>query len=244
VLTAEGELFYHRCKRIVESLDSAEEDLGLHLSEARGRLHLGIDSDIGEAMLASLIAQFLAGQPRVTIELTLTNGSDDLIGPGHDVGIRLGNLHDSSLIARKLCEIPLVAVASPTYIVRHGAPQHPDELARHNCVTGSDNEWSFSDGSTTITARVPSNWRCTHATARMQAAVAGAGIALLPDRLVAAAIDERTLMPVLEQWNHQRQPLWAVYPQNRYLPARVRLLLDFLVQELGDANAMPFTPQP
>jgi DNA-binding transcriptional LysR family regulator len=242
VLTAEGELFYHRCKRIVESLDSAEEDISLHRSEARGRLHLSVDSDIGEAMLAPLIAQFLAEQPRVSIELTLTNGGDDLIGPGHDVGIRLGSLSDSSLIARKLCEMPLIAVASPAYLARHSAPRHPDELARHNCLVGSDGEWTFSDGSDTISARVPSNWRCAHATVRMQAAMAGAGIALLPARLVAAAIAERTLIPVLEAWNRHHQPLWAVYPQNRYLPARVRLLLDFLVQELGDANAMPFTP--
>jgi len=242
ILTAEGELFYHRCKRIVESLESAEEDIGLHRSEVRGHLHLSVDSDIGENFIAPLIAKFLAEQPQLSIELTLSDGCADLIGPGHDVGIWLGKLDDSNLVARKLCELRLTAVASPAYIARHSAPNHPNELARHNCIVSSNDEWTLSDGVHTSTTQVPSNWRSTHASARLAAAIANAGIALLPAPLVQTAIAAAQLLPVLEAWSRHSEPLWAVYPQNRYLPARVRLFLNFLVQELGDENAMPFTP--
>jgi len=242
ILTAEGELFYHRCKRIVESLESAEEDIGLHRSEVRGHLHLSVDADIGENVIAPLIAKFLAQQPQLTIELTMSDGCTDLISAGHDVGIWLGKLDDSNLVARKLCELRLMAIASPAYIARHSAPGHPGELARHNCIVSSNNEWTFSDGSTTTTMRVPSNWHSTNASARLAAAIADAGIALLPEPLVQSGIAAGQLLPVLETWSRHSEPLWAMYPQNRYLPARVRFFLNFLVQELGDENAMPFTP--
>ena len=242
ILTAEGELFYHRCKRIVESLESAEEDIGLHQSEARGHLHLAVNSEIGESLIAELIARFLTEQPQLSVEMTLSEGCGDLIGPGHDLAIWLGQLDDSSLIARKLCDLQMIAVASPAYLARHNTPRHPEDIVRHNCLVSTDNVWRFSDGHNTLSQRVPSNWRSPQASVRMAAAMADAGIAMLPQRLVCNAVAKQQLVPILEDWCQQQEPLWAVYPQNRYLPARVRLLLVFLVQELGDVNVMPFTP--
>jgi len=243
ILTAEGELFYHRCKRIVESLDSAEEDLGLHRSEARGHLHIAINSEIGEGAVSSLLARFLAEQPQLSLEITLSDGCGDLIGPGHDLALWLGQLDDSSLIARKLCDLPMIAVASPIYLARHNIPRHPDDLARHNCLLSFNNEWIFNDGTTALRKSVSSNWRSVHAGVRTAAAIAGSGIALLPELSVRDAFERQQLTPILSEWCLHREPLWAVYPQNRYLPARVRLLMNYLVAEFGDANTIPFAPQ-
>ena len=241
VLTEEGELFYHRCKRIIESLESAEEDIALHRSEARGNLHIATSSEIGEMLIAPLLARFLAQHPQLSVELTLSDLCGDLIGPGYDLAIWPGQLEDSSLVARKLCDVQLAAVASPAYLSRHNVPQHPDDLAHHNCLLGTHNEWIFSDGITTLRNTVPSNWRSPQTSVRFAAAIAGVGIALLPVAAVSDAIARQQLVPILSAWDQHRELLWAIYPQNRYLAARVRLLLDFLVAELGDVNTTPVT---
>jgi len=243
VLTEEGELFYHRCKRIIESLESAEEDISLHRSEARGNLHIATSSEIGELLIVPLLARFLAQHPQLSVELTLSDSCGDLIGPGYDLAIWPGQLEDSSLVARKLCDVQLVAVVSPAYLSRHNAPLHPNDLAHHNCLIGSNNEWVFSDGTSTLHITVPSNWRSAQTNVRLAAAIAGVGIALLPVHAVSAAIEQQSLAPILSEWNQHRELLWAIYPQNRYLAARVRLLLDFLVEELGDVSVIPTAAQ-
>jgi DNA-binding transcriptional LysR family regulator len=237
--TAEGELFYHRCKRILESLQSAEEDIGLNHNEARGNLHIAIDSAIGEAPFTQLLARFLAEHPQLSIEVSLSDGCGDLIGPGHDLAIWCGQLHDSSLIARKLCDLELVVVASPAYLARHNVPRHPDDLARHNCLLGSGNSWLFSDGKNRVESQVVGNWRSPHATVRLAAACDHIGLAQVPAPVAADAIVRQQLVPVLSEWRHHRESVWAVYPQNRYLAAKVRLLLDFLIIELGELHATP-----
>lgn len=239
VATEEGELFYHRCKRILESLQSAEEDIGLNHNEARGNLHIAIDSAIGEAPFTPLLARFLAEHPQLSIEVSLSDGCGDLIGPGHDLAIWCGQLHDSSLIARKVCDFELIAVASPAYLARHTVPRHPDDLARHNCLIGTSNTWLFSDGNSRIETQVAGNWRSPHASVRLAAACDHIGITQLPAPVAATALARQQLLPVLADWCHQRESVWAVYPQNRYLPAKVRLLLDFLVIELGELHAEP-----
>lgn len=236
VLTDEGELFYHRCKRIVESLESAEEDIGLHRHEARGNVHIALNSSISEALIAPVLARFLEQHPQLSVTITLSDGCDDLIGQGHDLGIWPGQLDDSSLVARKLCDLPLIAVASPAYLARHSTPQHPSDLGRYNCLISSDKDWVFSDGKQTHTQAINSNWRCPQTAVRLAAAIAGAGITLLPAASAKAAIDNQLLLPVLSEWCRQTEPVWVVYPHNRYVAARVRLLLDFLATELGPVS--------
>lgn len=232
VPTEEGELFYHRCKRIIESLQSAEDDIGLNRHEARGNVHIAISSDIGETPFTQLFARFLDDHPQLSIEVSLSDGCSDLIGPGHDLALWSGELDDSSLIARKLCDIAWRAAASAGYLGRYGAPKHPDELTRHNCLLAAGDCWTFSDGNATLSVSVTGNWRSPHAAVRLAAASDGIGIALLPAALADAAIGRHQLLPVLDGWAPAPTAVWAVYPQNRYLPARVRLLLDFLVAEL------------
>lgn len=240
VPTEEGELYYQRCKRILESLQSAEEDIGLNRYEARGNVHIAISAEIGESLFTPLLARFLAEHPQLSIEVSLSDGCGDLIGPGHDLAIWCGRLDDSSLVARRLCELELVAVASPAYLARHSAPQQPDDLARHNCLVSSNGEWVFSDGETRVAIDVSGNWRSPHVTIRLAAACGDMGIALLPRRIAADAIAQQRLVPVLGGWNRQREAVWAVYPQNRYLAARVRLLLDFLAAEFTEfGSALP-----
>jgi DNA-binding transcriptional LysR family regulator len=235
-LTEEGELYYHRCKRILESLQSAEEDIGLNRHEARGNVHIAISSEIGETPFTTLIARFLAEHPQLSIEVSLSDGCGDLIGPGHDLAIWCGQLDDSSLIARKLCDTELIAVASPAYLARHSIPRHPDDLARHNCLVSSNNVWTFSDGDQNVTTAVAGNWRSPHVNVRLAAACDDIGIALLPLSIAREAIVQKRLVPLLAEWCRHRESLWAVYPQNRYLAARVRLLLDFLIAEFAEQS--------
>jgi DNA-binding transcriptional LysR family regulator len=190
--------------------------------------------------LSPALPEFLARHPEMQVELTVTDRVVDLIEEGADLGIRLGTLPDSSLVARKICELERVVCASPAYLRRQGTPRKPEDLLRHNCLNityaPSLRRWPFAAPEGVRHVEVTGNVSANTAESLLQLALLGVGIIRLSDAIVGASVREGRLAALLQDVHHSEPlPLHAVYPQGRHRSPRVAAMIDFLVERFGDA---------
>lgn len=171
----------------------------------------------------------------MVVELDFTNRLLDMVAEGYDLAIRAGALQDSSLIATKLIDRDLHIVASRDYLDRHGIPEDPTDLNGHNCLVGSLSTWRFRQQGRNMDIRVEGNWRSNNGHALLQATLRGLGLAELPYFYVRDELAAGRLTTVLADYRPTDTAMWAVYPHNRHLSAKVRLFLNFLKQRLGIA---------
>jgi DNA-binding transcriptional LysR family regulator len=237
-LTPEGEAYFHRSQRILADIADAEEEVGRFRGQPRGLLRVNVGSAFGMHQLAPALPEFLARHPEIQVELTITDRLVDLIEEGADIGIRLGMLADSTLVARRICEVERMVCASPEYLGRHGTPRRPAELAGHNCLTMANapalRRWPFAGRDGVEQVEVSGNVSATSADALLQLALRGLGVIRLSDVIVGAAIREGRLVPLLEAEHHREAlPLHAVYPQGRHRSPRVAAMIDFLVERFS-----------
>jgi DNA-binding transcriptional LysR family regulator len=232
-LTEAGQLYYQQCKHLVEGLELAELAVTQMQSTPKGLLKVTAPVTYGEQHLAPLLHQFLELHPQVDLDLMLTNQKLDLIEMGVDVAIRLGRLQDSSLIAKRLSTRQLYVCASPKYLERYGEPHTLSELSKHECLVGSVDYWRFRDAKGEKSLRVSGRIHCNSGFALLDAAKRGLGLVQLPDDYVQTALDSGELVEVLSDYRDEREGIWALYPQNRNLSPKVRLLIDFLAERLG-----------
>lgn len=232
-LTEGGKLFLHHCLTILDQVDEAEALLSGYYSEPKGILRVTSSPGFAKHQLLPLIPVFLQQHPGVELDLRLTGETVDLIDGGIDVAIRLGSLSDSSLIARKLGESRRIICASPAYLKNNGVPQTPAELEHHNCLTNSAsttfNQWRFHtpDGEETIS--VSGNFICDTVDSLHDLALQGGGIVRLAEFMVGEDIRAGRLVPLLEKYNRELQPIHALYTHRDHLPAKVRAFIDFLL---------------
>jgi len=233
-LTGEGRAFYQRCMPILEAIDEAERAVAELHGEPRGLLRVNASTAFGHYHIEPLIPGFLARYPDLRLELTLSESIVNLIEEEVDVAVRIGQLPDSSLIARKLGTARRIVVASPAYLERHGTPQTPDDLKDHNCLRLSKatslNQWEFKGPGEPRRIDVSGNFEVNSGIALHRAAVAGLGLIRVGDFTVAADIRTGQLVPVLA--DHELPPktdIYAVYPHNRHLSPKVRAFVDMLV---------------
>ena len=186
----------------------------------------------GERQLAPILHQFLKLHPQVELELMLTNQKLDLIDSGVDVAIRLGRLEDSSLVAKKLSQRQLYVCASPEYIERYGEPHTLSELSNHQCLVGGFEHWRFKENNRPRSVRVNGRIRCNSGLALLDAAKQSIGLVQLPEYYVSEDLDCGELVEVLSDYRDDKEGIWALYPQNRNLSSKVRLLVDFLSEQL------------
>jgi DNA-binding transcriptional LysR family regulator len=239
-LTPEGEAYFHRSQRILADIDEAENEVAKFRAQPKGLLRINVGTAFGMHQLAPALPEFLARHPEMQVELTLTDRVVDLIEEGADLGIRLGTLHDSSLVARRICEVERVVCASPAYLKKHGVPKRPRDLLAHNCLNMAHaptlRRWPFDGAEGVELVEVAGNASATSADALLQLAVLGLGIIRLSDVIVGAAIRDARLVPVLEEVHHREPlPLHAVYPQGRHRSPRVAAMIDFLVERFAAA---------
>ncbi len=206
----------------------------------RGQVRLAGPMSFGLAYIAPALPDFLAMYPDVTVDLHLSDATVDLIGGGFDVALRIGALADSSLIARRMCDVPRYVVAAPAYLERHGAPAHPRELSGHDCLTYSylatPEIWRFTGpGGEEVAARPGMRMRANNADALMPATIAGLGLALQPDFVVWHHLRDGRLKAVLEDWTAPPIGLHLVTPPGGHRPARVNALIDFLATRFAGA---------
>jgi DNA-binding transcriptional LysR family regulator len=248
-ITEEGASYYGSCLRILAELDEAEGALRSGRVELRGLLRVTCARDYGQAFLAPLALRFLAAHPEVSVDLVLDDRRIDLVGEGIDVGIRLGALDDSTLRARRLGHFSRLAVAAPDYLERYGRPSSPAGLEAHRCIVQTTlswgGRWSFAERSSgrTVTSRVSGRLRAGSNLVIRDSAVAGFGVAILPEWLVSEDIARGRLERILPGFEAAGIEVHAVHPSGDFLPRKTRTFLDFLREEWPAATS-PGAPPP
>lgn len=240
LLTPEGEAFLEDCQRILNDLANAEASVSLGGLKATGHLKVSAPAGFGRKHVAPLVREFLQAQPEVTVNLDLSDRLVDLINEGLDCAVRLGELSDSSMISVRLGEMRRVVVASPAYLVAHGLPKTLAELAQHNCLPlGQQRGWTFRDPNkpgATMVLKVSGKFECNDGAVLHDWARAGEGLAWRSMWEVGDDLREGRLVSVLDEWAAPPIGIYAVFPQRRQLPLRVRLFIDLLKATYGDAN--------
>lgn len=236
--TAAGEAFYDRCAQILEDLEAAERAVTQLQTSPRGTLRVSLPMSFGLNYVAPIIGGFLEDYPELELDLDFSDRQVDIVDEGYDMVIRIGNLKDSSLIARKLAPTQRFVCGSPAYFEEHGVPRHPRDLRDHECLLYSYKthgpSWRFDGPDGEVLVRVSGRIRSNNGSALVHAAVSGLGLTLSPDFIAADAIRSGDLQPVLEDWIDSKMDVWALYPHRRYLSAKVRLFVDYLREHFSD----------
>lgn len=238
-LTDSGRAYYQRCLRILADLEEAEQAVTAAHGELRGTVRLAAPLSFGILHLAPALDGFLAEHPELSLDLDLNDRAVNLLEEGVDLAVRIGRLADSSLVARRLAPVRLRVCASPDYLEAYGEPSHPEDLTAHQGLSYSHlpegQQWQFrqKDG-TWLTVRVPTRLRANNGDVLMQAAIDGLGVAVLPTFLCYRAIEAGQLRPILDDHPMHEAAAYALYPSQRHLPRRVRVLVDHLVARFGD----------
>lgn len=235
--TEAGVAYYERCLSILADVEETEAQISRLHDEPRGVLKINAPTSFGTLHLAEGIAEFMQLYPDLSVEMTLNDRFIDPIAEGVDVTIRIGELADSSLIARRLAPARLVLAAAPTYLEKRGIPTHPSELSRHDCLTygyaTTMQRWRLRDGDKLLTVPVNAKMCCNNGEILGAAAIAGHGITSLPTFIIGPAIRAGDLQIVLADYSPNDLTISALYAPNRYLAAKTRVFIDFLVKRFG-----------
>lgn len=237
-LTEAGRTFHLRCQRILADLDEAEAEASDLHGVLKGSLRVAAPLAFGVAHLTPIVIDFMGENPSVEIDLDFSDRAVDLVAEGFEMAIRIGVLRDSSLIARKLVDVRMVACAAPALLAEHGVPDHPDQLKDWPalCYTGSERPdiWRYrntdgTEGSVAMQVRMLSN----HGGMLRDVAIAGQGVILQPSFHVDQAVAQGQLVPILRDFGWLEIAIYTVYPQTRHLSARARALIDFVRSRIG-----------
>lgn len=238
-ITPEGEAFYARARAILNAMDEAEAEVAEASASPRGLLRLHCRSAFCMHQLTPAIPSFQALYPKVELDITISDQPDGKEG-NYDLSIRNGPLDESSVVARRICNLERVICAAPSYLARHGIPRTPDDLQQHNCLWITSlpalRRWPFNTDEGIRIVPVSGNVVANNAETVLQLALAGVGITRLTDVIVGEAIRMGQLVPLLVDWNHvEPVPLYATYPSGRNLSPKVRAMVDFLITTFSSA---------
>ncbi len=228
-LTFEGQSFLDDCQRILNDLANAETAVSLGGMKATGHLKVSAPAGFGRRHVAPLVAAFMADNPEVNVSLDLSDRLVDLLNEGVDCAVRIGGLADSSLISSKLGEMRRAVVASPAYLAQQGTPLLPADLAAHNCLSlGQQRGWFLreSRGGDVGIIKVSGNFECNDGAVLHEWALAGKGLAWRSLWEVGSDLESGRLVAVLDEFAAPPMGIYAVFPQRRHLPLRVRLFVD------------------
>jgi DNA-binding transcriptional LysR family regulator len=241
-LTDAGRDYYEASRHILDALDAADRAAGNHQARPSGTLRINAPMAYGTLELAHWLPRFIASFPELRVDLVCNDRTVDLIEEGFDCALRLArDLPDSSLIARRLAASPLVVVASPAYLARHGTPLVPDDLAHHNCLCYTlaerPTDWAFAPGGrSATTVRVQGNLQANTSVALRGAALAGLGVLACARFIVADDLRRGDLVTVLDDYPMRPRSLYALYPQSRHLSPKVRAFVDFAAAEYAGGS--------
>lgn len=231
-LTETGQAYYQRCRNIVSQLEEVEQAVIDQQERPRGTLRLTVAGGFGEHYVAPAAAQFMQHYPELMIQMDFTNRTVDLVAEGYDLAIRAGVLRDSSLIARRIAARQLLVCGSRDYFDRYGKPMALRDLKNHNCLVGSLPTWRFRDSAGQhVDIKIDGNWHSNNGYALLAAARRGVGLVQLPEFYVYTDLVAGRLQPALEDYQPTDTAVWALYPSNRHLSPKVRLFVDYLVQQ-------------
>jgi len=227
--------------QVLGDLEEAEQEASRAAVVPRGTIKLTTSVNFGVRHVAPAIAAFLAAHPGVRFDVSLSDRVVDLVEEGFDLAVRLGMPGSDNVVARTMGETRLVPCASPAYLQAHGAPQVPEDLARHNCFTYEyvrpRNLWRFLDASgAERTVRVSGSLHSNNGDLLAEAAAQGAGIVFEPAFIVGPDVRAGRLVPLLQEFVAPPIPIYAVYPSRKHLSAKVRAFVDFLLERFAQAQ--------
>jgi DNA-binding transcriptional LysR family regulator len=232
--TEAGQAYYRRCRQVLDDVDELEAAVRDQQAAPTGRLVVAAPTSFGELYLTRAVAAYLDEQPGVSVDLVLADRYVNIVDEGFDLAVRIGALEDSSLIARHLAPARIVTCASPAYLERAGRPAHPLELPAHSCIIDSNfrvpDTWRFQETGQPLGVRVSGRFQVNSALAVRECLLAGQGIGRCPAWAVAEDLGAGRLIAILEQFEALAYGIYAVYPHNRHLAAKVRSFVDFLAR--------------
>lgn len=236
-LTTAGATYLEKCRVILNLVDAAESGTSEENLAPRGMIRLAVPLSFGLRHLTPLLLEFAAAYPEVALDVDYSDRRSNLLEEGIDLAVRIAERLEPGDVARRLGAAGLVVVASPAYLARHGEPQHPDELINHQCLgyngAVSPNAWQFLIDGRPTSFPVRHRLQANNGDALLQACIAGFGIGYAPTFIAADAIAAGEVQPILTAFRSAELGIHAVLPGNRYLPHRVRVLMDFLAERLA-----------
>lgn len=241
-LTEVGERYFNRCLNILGDVEEAEREARQHSEEPQGLLQVSCSTFFAYQHILTRIPEFLEQYQQVRLKLMLTDDVVDVVAEGIDIAIRIGELADSSLIARRLVSNRRVICASPTYVERHGTPMTPDDLAQHNCLILSAykttlNQWRFKDGTGYRELSVRGNFEVNSGNALYEALLAGVGISRVATALATCDLQAGKLIRLLRDYEDDTDGgIYAVFPSDRYLLPKIRVFVEFLINSFSQMS--------
>lgn len=236
--TTEGEIFFARCRELLDNLDEAEAEITSRSGEASGLLKVNVPVTFGVMYLAPLWPVFLARHPKLDLDITLSDRVVDLVEDGFDLAVRIGQLPSSSLISRKLAATRMVLCASPDYLKRCGEPSAPGELLQHDVISyslfSSGENWTFAGPEGDVSVKVVPRMRTNSGDTCRAAALQHQGIVLQPTFIVGADLEQGSLHEIMPGYRSTELGVYAVYPSRKFVSPKVRLLIDFLVEAFAE----------
>jgi len=235
-LTDDGRAFYEHALRALEAVGEAENAVGRRQAKPTGTLRLAVPVVLGRRHIVPRLARFLARYPEVAIDLVMSDSFVDLVEQGIDLAMRVGEITDQSLVARKIGMVRRLTVASPAYLKAKGTPRTPADLQQHDCIVytrlATGNRWHFDSKDGPLSVTVSGRYRVDNSEAVRDGVLAGLGIAVIPAFAVSGNVERDEVKVLLKSFEPKPLPLNAVYPSRRYVPPRVRAMIEFLAHEL------------
>ena len=236
-LTEEGRVFYQHCRGVLDGLDAAEQAVSNLQSKPQGRIKLTAPVTYGEQQLLPLVNDFMVQYSDIEVTAFLSNQKIDLIDGGYDLAIRIGKLSDSTMMAKKLSRRTNFVCAAPAYLEKYGTPHALSELSQHNCLLGTRDYWHFIENGKNAdkekNLRVSGTVQYNSGHSLVDAALKGLGIVQLPDYYVQKYLASGELVSLLDNYREPEESIWAIYPHNRHLSPKIRLLVDYLAERLA-----------
>jgi DNA-binding transcriptional LysR family regulator len=231
-LTEAGVTFREHAARVRAEIDAALETI-LPAGELRGRLRIAVPLSLGPTHLAPVLAEMALRHPLLHVQASYSDRFVDIVGEGFDCAIRVGYLNDSNLIARRVGVLTGTLVASPDYVREHGAPETPNDLLGHQALMQGTEAWQFMDGNKIISIHPQGRFKADNGTALVAAAVAGLGIAWLPDHLIKSHLDSGALVDVMPRYPVPTAGVFVVRPPGQHPTRKVRVLTELLIEHFA-----------
>lgn len=236
-LTDDGRAFYEQALRVLEALGEAENAVGRRRSKPSGVLRIATPVVFGRLHIVPRLPAFLERYPDVSVDLVMSDTFTDLAEQGIDLAIRVGEITDPGLIAKRIGMVRRVTVASPAYLKAHGTPRKPADLETHACIVytrlATGNRWFFETTAGPISIEVKGRYRADNSEAVREGVLAGLGIAVIPAFAFSTEIETGKIKVLLKDHEPKQLPMNAVYPSRRFVPLKVRAMIDYLAHEFA-----------
>lgn len=240
-----GEEVFKRCQEVVGAAQSVMDLSGRYSQEAEGLIRVSVPKAVGRYVVHPHMPEFLRRYPKVDVQLILEDRHVDLIDDNVDLSMRITDQPPPGLVGRQLFLIEHLLCATPAYLAEHGTPRQPEDLRHHSCIylgeTPADARWKFKQGSKTVTVGVTGRYAANHTGVRLDAVLQHIGIGSLPYFTARQALEQGEVVQVLPAWNFiasYHGGVWLLYTPTRYLPPKLRVFIDFLVERLAQEPAL------